>query len=49
MPYDMPIKDARVIDGSGLPSFMGDVAVQQGKIAGRRKGSGVFSRFHTQL
>jgi N-acyl-D-amino-acid deacylase len=32
MPYDILIKDARVIDGSGLPSFMGDVAVQEGKI-----------------
>ncbi len=41
MPYDLVIKGARVIDGSGLPSFMGDVAVHDGKIAevGRVSGS----------
>lgn len=33
MPYDLVIKGARVIDGSGLPSFMGDVAVHDGRIA----------------
>jgi N-acyl-D-amino-acid deacylase len=33
MPYDILIKGARVIDGSGSPSYTGDVAVQQGRIA----------------
>jgi N-acyl-D-amino-acid deacylase len=32
MPYDIVIKNARVIDGSGMPSFVGDVAVHAGKI-----------------
>ncbi|HEY3302249.1 MAG TPA: amidohydrolase family protein [Candidatus Binatia bacterium] len=33
MPYDILIKGARVIDGSGTPSHTGDVAVQRGRIA----------------
>jgi N-acyl-D-amino-acid deacylase len=33
MPYDILIKNARVIDGSGMPSFVGNVAVRAGKIA----------------
>jgi len=32
MPYDIVIKGGRVYDGSGLPSFSGDVAVQGGRI-----------------
>ncbi len=32
MPYDIVIKGARVIDGSGLPSYLGDVAVEGGRI-----------------
>jgi N-acyl-D-aspartate/D-glutamate deacylase len=32
MPYDILIKGARVVDGSGLPSFLGDVAVQEDRI-----------------
>jgi len=32
MPYDVLIKGARVIDGSGMPSYLGDVAVQDGRI-----------------
>jgi N-acyl-D-amino-acid deacylase len=34
MPYDLLIKNARVVDGSGEPSFQADVAVHQGKIVG---------------
>lgn len=33
MEYDLVIQDAKVIDGSGLPAFSGDVAVQDGRIA----------------
>jgi N-acyl-D-aspartate/D-glutamate deacylase len=32
MPYDMIIKNGKVIDGSGLPGFHGDVAVSGGRI-----------------
>ena len=32
MSYDLIIKDAQVIDGSGLPSFRADVAVSAGRI-----------------
>jgi N-acyl-D-amino-acid deacylase len=32
MAYDLVIQDAKVIDGSGLPAFSGDVAVQDGRI-----------------
>src|ERR1051326_6650915 len=34
MTYDLLIRNARVVDGSGEPSFQADVAVHQGKIAG---------------
>jgi len=34
MAYDLLIKNARVVDGSGEPSFQADVAVNQGKIVG---------------
>jgi len=33
MPYDLLIKGGRIYDGSGLPSYMGDVAVEGGRIA----------------
>ena len=40
MAYDLLIRNARVIDGSGMPSFRGDVSVKDGKIAEIGKLSG---------
>lgn len=40
MTYDLLIKNARVVDGSGEPSFQADVAVDQGKIVGVGKYNG---------
>jgi N-acyl-D-aspartate/D-glutamate deacylase len=37
--YDLLIKNARVVDGSGEPSFQADVAVHKGKIVGVGKSS----------
>ncbi len=41
MAYDLLIKDARIVDGSGMASYRGDVAVQDGHIVevGRVDGS----------
>jgi N-acyl-D-amino-acid deacylase len=44
MAYDLLIKNGRIIDGSGMPSFRGDVGVQNGKIAELGKLSGPASR-----
>jgi hypothetical protein len=40
MAYDMIIKNGKVIDGSGLPGFHGDVAVSGGRIIEIGKVSG---------
>jgi N-acyl-D-amino-acid deacylase len=40
MPYDLIIKNGKVIDGSGLPGFHGDVAVSGGRIVEIGKVSG---------
>jgi N-acyl-D-amino-acid deacylase len=40
MAYDVLIKNGKVIDGSGMPAFAGDVAVKDGKIAEIGKLSG---------
>ena len=34
MAYDLLIKDARVVDGSGMPAYTADVGVRDGRIAG---------------
>jgi N-acyl-D-aspartate/D-glutamate deacylase len=41
MAYDILIKGGRIYDGSGLPSYLGDIAVEGGKIVetGRINGS----------
>jgi len=44
MAYDLLIKNGRVIDGSGMPSFRGDVAVKNGKIVELGKLSGSAAR-----
>src|SRR5437764_3775458 len=40
MAYDVLIRNGRIIDGSGMPGFPGDVAVKDGKIAEIGKLSG---------
>ncbi len=44
MAYDLIIRNGRIIDGSGMPSFHGDVAVQDGKIVEIGKFSGSAAR-----
>ncbi len=44
MAYDLLLKNGRVIDGSGMPSFFGDVAVKNGKIAEMGKLDGSAAR-----
>ena len=33
MTFDLLIRDARVVDGTGMPAFSADLAVQGGRIA----------------
>lgn len=44
MAYDVLIKGGRIYDGSGLPSFLGDVAVKNGRIAETGRISGQAER-----
>src|SRR5215212_10192995 len=44
MTYDLLIKNGRIVDGSGGPSFRGDVAVKDGKIVEIGKLSGPAAR-----
>ncbi len=40
MPYDLIIKNGKIIDGSGIPGFHGDVAISGGRIVGIGQVSG---------
>ena len=42
--YDVIVKDARIVDGTGRPAFAGDVAVQDGRIAAVGDVSGTAAR-----
>jgi N-acyl-D-amino-acid deacylase len=44
MVYDLLIKNGRIVDGSGMPAFRGDVAVRSGKIIKLGKLSGTATR-----
>ena len=44
MTYDLLIRNGRIVDGSGMPAFRGDVAVKDGKIAEIGKLSGAATR-----
>ncbi len=44
MAYDLLVKNRRLIDGSGMPAFQGDVAVRNGKIVELGKLSGPATR-----
>jgi N-acyl-D-aspartate/D-glutamate deacylase len=44
MAYDLLIKNGRIVDGSGMPAFRGDVAVRNGRIVELGKLSGAATR-----
>ena len=44
MAYDLLIKNGRIVDGSGMPAFRGDVGIKDGKIAELGKLSGPAKR-----
>src|SRR5678815_5568793 len=44
MAYDLLIKNCRIVDGPGMPSYRGDVAVTRGKIAEMGRLSGAAER-----
>ena len=44
MAYDLLIKNGRIVDGSGGPSYRGDVAIKDGKIVEIGKLSGPAAR-----
>ena len=44
MAYDLVIKNGKIIDGSGLPAYHGDVAIKGGKIAEIGRASGEAKR-----
>src|SRR2546422_11295998 len=44
MAYDLLVQNGRIVDGSGMPAFMGDVAVRNGKIIEVGKLSGQATR-----
>ena len=32
MSYDLIVRNARIVDGTGLPAYRGDIAIQEGRI-----------------
>ena len=44
MAYDLLIQNGRIVDGSGMPAYRGDVAVKDGKIVEIGKLSGAATR-----
>ena len=44
MAYDLLVKNGRIVDGSGMPSYMGDVGVRNGKVVEIGKLSGAATK-----
>jgi N-acyl-D-aspartate/D-glutamate deacylase len=44
MTYDLVVKDARIVDGTGKPAYSGDVAIQNGRVAAIGEVSGGATR-----